>query len=73
MSKSVYSEDYRKIIQRLKEARLVAGFSQQDVADKLSKPQSYLSKIESGERRLDVGELKELARIYKKTDSFFLK
>lgn len=73
MSKSVHSEDYRNIIERLKETRIEAGLSQQDVADKLGKPQSFISKIESGERRLDVAEIKKFASIYKKDVSFFIK
>ncbi len=73
MSKSVYMKDYRDIIGRLKSARIEAGLAQQDVADKLGKPQSYISKIESGERRLDVVEIKMLAVIYKKDISFFIK
>jgi len=72
MSKSVYSKDYKDIIERLKTARIEAGLAQQEVADKLGKPQSYISKIESGERRLDVAELKNLAKIYKKSVNFFL-
>jgi transcriptional regulator with XRE-family HTH domain len=71
--KSVYSKDYREIIERLKEARIGAGLAQQEVADKLGKPQSYISKIESGERRLDVAEIKKLSIIYKKDVSFFIK
>jgi len=73
MSKSVHSDDYRNIIKRLKEARLEADLSQQDVADKLGKPQSYISKIESGERRLDVAEIKKFANAFKKDVSFFIK
>ena len=65
MSKSVYSKDYKDIIERLKTARVEAGLAQQEVADKLGKPQSYISKIESGERRLDVAELKNLAKMLK--------
>ena len=57
MSKSVYTKDYKEIINRLKQARIDAGLSQQVVAGKLGKPQSYVSKIESGERRLDVADL----------------
>jgi len=72
MSKSVYTKAYKEVIIHLKEARLEAGLSQQAVADKIRKPQSYISKIESGERRLDVAEMKKLAKIYKKPASYFL-
>ena len=73
MSKSVYSKDYKEIIECLKTARIEAGLVQQEVAEKLGKPQSYISKIESGERRLDVAEIKKFAVIYKKDISFFIK
>ena len=73
MSKSVYSKDYKEIIERLKTARVEVGLSQQAVADKVGKPQSYISKIESGERRLDVAEMKKFAEIYKKDTNYFLK
>ena len=72
MSRSVYEKDYKEIIGRLKQSRVGIGLSQQVVADKLGKPQSYISKIESGERRLDIAELKKLAKIYNKPVSFFL-
>ena len=67
MSKSVYSDDYKKLIERIKQARLDAGLSQQVVAGKLGKPQSYVSKVESGERRVDIIEVKALAKVYKKS------
>lgn len=73
MNKSVYSKDYKEIIERLKQARIDIGFSQQAVANNLGKPQSYISKIESGERRLDVAEVKKFAEIYKKDISYFIK
>lgn len=73
MNKSVYTKDYKEIIERLKTARIDAGLAQQEVADKLDKPQSYISKIESGERRLDVAEIKKFAIVYKKDISFFIK
>lgn len=66
MSTSVYNDDYKKLIERLKQARLDAGLSQQVVADELNKPQSYVSKVESGDRRLDIIEVKEFAKLYKK-------
>ena len=61
MSTSVYNDDYKKLIERLKQARLDAGLSQQVVADELNKPQSYVSKVESGDRRLDIIKVKEFA------------
>jgi transcriptional regulator with XRE-family HTH domain len=66
MGRSVHDDDYKKLVERLKQARLNAGLSQQAVAGKLDKPQSYVSKIESGERRLDIIETKALAKVYKK-------
>jgi len=61
------------MIEKLKKARLGASLKQSDVAQKLKKPQSYVSKIERGERRVDITELKELANIYKKGINYFIK
>ena len=72
MTKSIYTKEYKKVIERLKNARLEAGLKQSEVAKKLAEPQSYISKIEMGERRIDVTELKELARIYKKDINHFI-
>ena len=72
MGESIHSKEYREIIQNLKAARLASGLTQTEVALKLNKPQSYVSKIERGERRIDVVELRQLLKIYKKalTDFF---
>jgi len=72
MPKSIYTKEYKKILIRLKKARQDAGLKQVEVAKKLNRPQSYISKIERGERRIDVAELKELAKIYKKDINFFI-
>ena len=72
MPNSIYSQDYKKAIERLKEARVSAGLKQEEVDNKLKKPQSYVSKVELGERRIDIAELKQLAKIYKKDISFFI-
>lgn len=44
----------------LRAARLEAGMRQVDLADRLQRPQSYVSKYESGERRLDLLELRQI-------------
>lgn len=72
MQKSIYSKEYKTIIERLKIARLEARLKQEDAASKLKKPQSYISKIERGERRVDAAELKELAKLYKKDITYFI-
>jgi transcriptional regulator with XRE-family HTH domain len=56
---------------KLRQARLEAGLSQVEVAQKLDKPQSYVSKCESGERRVDVVELIDFAALYNKPIEFF--
>ncbi len=73
MPKSIYTKEYKNVIKKLKKARIDVGLKQSDVARKLKKPQSYISKIERGERRIDIAELKELAEIYKKDITYFIK
>ena len=66
------SPRYRQFLERLKAARLEAGLKQEEVGRKLGKPQSYISKCESGERRVDVAELERFAELYEKPVSYFL-
>lgn len=68
-----YEVKYQKLIQRLRQARLEIGLTQVDVGKKLKKPQAFVSKIERGERRVDVIELEEFARLYNKSLDDFLK
>ncbi len=60
---SVYSEEYQLVINALKNARKARGITQAQLAEALGKPQSFIAKVESGERRLDVVEFVHLARL----------
>lgn len=73
MTKAIFSKDHLYTIEQLKKARHEAGLGQVEVVKLLGKTQSHLSKIEAGQRRLDIGQLKEFAKIYKKDLSFFIK
>ena len=59
-----YPEKYKRFLERLRQARLEAGLTQTEVANVLQKPQSFVSKCETGERRVDVVELQVLANLY---------
>lgn len=67
-----HADDYRRMLERLRKARLAAGLTQTQVAARLGKPQSYVSKIELGERRIDPVELRRFAELYAKPFAFFL-
>ena len=73
MSKVIYSKDHKYIVEQLKKARKEADLEQQEVAKLLGKTQSHVSKVEAGQRRIDIVTLKEFAKIYKKDISFFIK
>ena len=58
MEKSIYSEDHQRLAELLRDARTKTGLTQAEVAKRLDEPQSFVSKYESGERRLDLVELR---------------
>jgi len=66
------SGPYASFRKRLRAARQSAGLSQEQTARRLGKPQSFVSKCESGERRVDVIELGVFARVYGVALPFFL-
>jgi len=69
--RATHSPEYRDFLVRLRKARKDAGLTQSEVANKLGREQSYVSKCESGERRVDITELVEFARLYERTLDFF--
>lgn len=54
--KSIYTPPYELVVAKLKQARLDAGLSQEDLADRLGRPQLWVSRTERGERRVDLLE-----------------
>lgn len=71
MPKTIHTNEYHKIVECLKRARLDAGLTQKEVSEKIKKPQSYVSKVEAGEQRVDVVELAIFLKAYnKKIDNF---
>ena len=60
--KSAFTPEYSTFLRVLVTERRNASLTQQDVADRLGKPQSFVSKYERGERRLDVIEFLGIAR-----------
>ncbi|HCS79001.1 TPA: hypothetical protein DIV55_04640 [Patescibacteria group bacterium] len=72
MSKAIYTEEHKNLIRKLKSARLSAKLDQKTAAKLLNKSQSYVSKMESGQRRVDIVQLKALADVYKKSIDYFL-
>ena len=73
MKKTIYSIEHRYMVESLKRARKEAGLGQEMVAKLLGVSQSYMSKVESGQRRIDLVQLKQFARIYKKPLNFFIR
>ena len=73
MGRSIRTKEYQDFALKLKKARLEAGLTQVEAAKKLKRPQSYISKSEAGEQRLDIVEIKKFAGIYKKEVGYFIK
>lgn len=62
LAKGIQDARYRHLIEALAAARRQAGISQVELAKSLGKLQQFVSKYESGERRLDVVELMDICR-----------
>ncbi|ELW2862246.1 helix-turn-helix transcriptional regulator [Salmonella enterica] len=60
---SIYSDEYQLVIKLLRSVRIERGITQTQLAESLGKPQSFVAKVENGERRLDVIEFATIARL----------
>lgn len=63
MHKSIHTSQYKQFCKLMVSARESAGLTQLDLAVRLRKPQSYISKYENGERRLDVIEFLRICEV----------
>lgn len=61
---ALHTDRYAAFLDRLRAARQAAEMTQEAVAEELGKPQTYVSKCELGERRVDFVELEEFAAVY---------
>jgi len=62
LTKSLHSPEHQALCQLLLAVRRKSGLTQQTVAKRLKRPQSFVAKVEGGERRLDVIEFIDFAR-----------
>ena len=63
LRKTLRSRGHRALIDILVEGRKQAGLTQRDLAARLKRPHSFIGRIEAGERRVDVIEFIEIARV----------
>ena len=73
MSNAIYTKEHKNLIEKLKSARLSAKLDQKTAAKRLNKSQSYISKMESGQRRVDLVQLKQIAEAYGRNIEYFIK
>lgn len=72
MEKTIYTDEYAAVLRLLREAREEAGLTQVDLAEKLGQSQSFVSKLERGDRRIDIVQLRTLCHTYGLTLSSFV-
>ena len=62
MKKSTYLAQRKRLLALLRETRTNAGLTQSELASRLHRDQTFVSKYETGERRLDILELRDVCR-----------
>jgi transcriptional regulator with XRE-family HTH domain len=72
MKKSIHTKERSGFVVKLRKARTEAGLTQEQVARKLGCTQSWVSKIELGELRVEAIWLNRLAKLYGKKIDYFL-
>ncbi len=70
--KNIHNYDYKQLLTALVDHRKLQKLTQVQVAEHLHKPQSYISKIEQGERRIDILEFVKLCNAINASPCFLL-
>jgi len=73
VKKKLYIAQRDRLIALLREMRLEAGLTQADLAARVEKDQAYVSRYESGQRRLDVLEVREICEAVGVTTEEFVR
>ena len=63
MEKTIYTTEYAELLRLLRETREKAGITQTDMATRLGRSQSFVTKYERGDRRLDVIQLRTICQV----------
>jgi transcriptional regulator with XRE-family HTH domain len=63
MKKRIYMAQRDRLVNLLREMRIEAGLTQVDLAARIERDQAYVSRYESGQRRLDVLEVREICQV----------
>lgn len=63
MPKTIYRPEHQALLRLLKEYRTAAGLTQVQCSKALNRPQSFISDVENGTRRLDIVQLRDLCTV----------
>ncbi len=70
--KSTHSAAYKRFREKLRAARIERGWTQEEAAHAFGTYNQMISRMETGERRVDIIEAAKFARIYRKPLTFFV-
>ncbi|KKO15558.1 helix-turn-helix domain-containing protein [Pseudomonas putida] len=63
MTKTIYRPEHTALLNLLRKHRKAAGLTQVDCSKALNRPQSFMSDVENGTRRLDIVQLRDLCKV----------
>ncbi|MFS1290233.1 helix-turn-helix domain-containing protein [Pseudomonas piscis] len=65
MTKAIYRKEHELFLSLLKKRRIAAGLTQAQCSSALNRPQSFMSDVERGTRRLDIVQISDLCTVLK--------